>query len=84
MKILEIYVLPKLRARQEFQRNRFVIIAAGALVVALLLFVVVSMPHQKTSQTPKTELLAVKPNLSGASPRPRDEASCRSPTQAGL
>jgi len=44
----------ELRAKQKFQQNRFVIIAAGALVVALLLFVAVSMPHQKTSQRPKS------------------------------
>jgi hypothetical protein len=44
----------ELRAKQKFQQNRFVIIGAGALVVALLLFVAVSMPRKNTSQTPKT------------------------------
>ena len=44
----------ELRAKQKFQQNRFVIIGAGALVVALLLFVAVSMPRKSTSPTPKT------------------------------
>jgi hypothetical protein len=46
-----------LRAKQKFQQNRFVIIAAGALVVALILFVAVSMPHQKTLQRPKSGVI---------------------------
>ncbi len=36
----------KQRARQQFQQNRFVIIGAGALVTALLIFVAISMPHR--------------------------------------
>lgn len=35
----------KQRAEQQIQQNRFVIIAAGALVTALLIFLAVSMPH---------------------------------------
>lgn len=44
----------ELRAKQKFQQNRFVIVGAGALVVALLLFVAVSMPRKNISQRPKT------------------------------
>jgi hypothetical protein len=44
----------ELRAKQKFQQNRFVIIGAGALAVALLLFVAVSMPRKSSSQRPKT------------------------------
>jgi len=44
----------ELRAKQKFQQNRFVIIGAGALAVALLLFVAVSVPRKNTSQPPKT------------------------------
>src|ERR1700704_4263584 len=44
----------ELRAKQKSQQNRFVIVGAGALVVALLLFVAVSMPRKNTSQKPKT------------------------------
>jgi hypothetical protein len=41
------------RARQQFQQNKFVIIGAGALVVALLLFVAPSVPHKHSVQKPK-------------------------------
>lgn len=44
----------KLRARQHFQQNRFVIIGAGALVVALLVFVATSIP--RNSPVPKTNV----------------------------
>jgi hypothetical protein len=36
----------KQRARQQIQQNRFVIIGAGAIVTALLIFVAISMPHR--------------------------------------
>ena len=42
-----------MRPREKFQQNRFVIIGAGAVVVSLLLFVAVSVPHNNTSQRPK-------------------------------
>jgi hypothetical protein len=36
----------KQRSRQQIQQNRFVIIGAGAIVTALLIFVATSMPHR--------------------------------------
>jgi hypothetical protein len=36
----------KQRAKEQLQQNRFVIIAAGAIVAALLVFAAVSMPHR--------------------------------------
>ncbi|MGB8987737.1 MAG: hypothetical protein WCC37_14155 [Candidatus Sulfotelmatobacter sp.] len=36
----------KQRAKQHIQQNRFVIIGAGAIVTALLIFVAISMPHR--------------------------------------
>ena len=51
---LDIATRAKLRARQQFQQNRFVIIGAGALVVALLVFVATSIPHK--SPVPKTKV----------------------------
>jgi hypothetical protein len=36
----------KQRAKQQIQQNRFVIIGAGAIVTALLIFVAISMPHR--------------------------------------
>jgi hypothetical protein len=41
------------RARQQFQQNKFVIVGAGALVLALLLFVALSVPHKHTVQKPR-------------------------------
>jgi len=36
----------KQRAKQQIQQNRFVIIGAGAIVTALLIFVAISIPHR--------------------------------------
>ena len=44
----------KQRARQQIQQNRFVIIGAGAIVVALLIFVATSMPHRGAVQKVKS------------------------------
>ena len=38
------------RTRQQFQQNKFLIIGAGALVIALLLFVALSVPHKHAVQ----------------------------------
>ncbi len=43
---IDIATRAKVRAKQQFQQNRFVIIGAGALVVALLIFVATSIPHK--------------------------------------
>src|SRR5450432_2596843 len=42
----ELATRTKQRARSQTQQNRFVIAAAGALVVALLIFVATSVPHR--------------------------------------
>jgi hypothetical protein len=47
---LDIATRAKLRAREHFQQNRFVIIGAGALVIALLIFVATSIPHKSSVQ----------------------------------
>jgi len=43
----------KQRAKQQIQQNRFVIIGAGAIVIALLIFVATSMPHRGAPQKVK-------------------------------
>ena len=48
------------RTKQQFQQNRFVIIGAGALVVALLAFVALFMPRGKP---PKTTKGTIAPSL---------------------
>ena len=42
------------RARQQIQQNRFVIIGAGAIVIALMIFVATSMPHRGAPQKVKS------------------------------
>ena len=42
----EVATRAKQRAKQQIQQNRFVIIAAGAIVTALLIFVAISIPHR--------------------------------------
>ena len=44
----------KQRARHQVQQNRFVIIGAGAIVIALLIFVATSMPHRGAPQKVKS------------------------------
>jgi len=50
----------KQRARQQLQQNRFVIIGAGAIVTALLIFVAISMPHRGGPEKAKTRGAASK------------------------
>lgn len=59
----DIATRAKLRARQHFQQDRFVIIGAGALVVALLIFVATSIPHKSPVQKTKVGVSAVKEEL---------------------
>jgi hypothetical protein len=57
---LDIATRAKLRARQQFQQNRFVIIGAGALIVALLIFVATSIPHKSPVQKTRVGAVADK------------------------
>ena len=50
---IDIATRTRQRARQQFQQNKLVIIGAGGLVVALLLFVALSVPHKHSVQKPK-------------------------------
>src|SRR5579862_123119 len=60
---LDIATRAKLRARQQSPQNQFVIIGAGALVVALLIFVATSIPHKSPAQKTKVGTRAVKEEL---------------------
>ncbi len=53
----------KQRARQQIQQNRFVIIGAGAIVIALLIFVATSMPHRGAPQKVKSRRAAASEDL---------------------
>ena len=57
---IDIATRAKLRARQQFHQNRFVVIGAGGLVVALLIFVTTSIPHKSPVQKTKAGASAVK------------------------
>jgi hypothetical protein len=57
---IDIATRAKLRAREQFQQNRFVIIGAGALVVALLIFVATSIPRKSPVQKTKVVTSALK------------------------
>lgn len=57
---IDIATRANLRARQQFQQNRFVILGAGALIVALLIFVATSIPHKSPVQKPKVGSATVK------------------------
>ena len=50
----EVATRAKQRAKQQIQQNRFVIIGAGAIVIALLIFVATSMPHRGATQKVKS------------------------------
>ena len=56
----EVATRARQRARRQSQQNRFVIVAAGAIVTALLIFVAVSMPHRSRPQKPKSRAAATK------------------------
>ncbi|HEV2401419.1 MAG TPA: hypothetical protein VGS27_31075 [Candidatus Sulfotelmatobacter sp.] len=57
----EVATRTRRRAREQIQQNRFVIVAAGAIVIALLIFVAVSMPH-RGGQKAKSPHAATKDN----------------------
>jgi Bacterial conjugation TrbI-like protein len=57
---IDIATRARLRAKQQFQQNRFVMIGAGALVVALLIFVATSIPHRSPAQKTKVGTAAMK------------------------
>lgn len=66
---IELATRTRQRARQQFQQNKFVIIGAGALVLALLLFVALSAPHKRVQKPRAT--VAGQPDLS----QPRESSS---------
>ncbi|MGH9514849.1 MAG: TrbI/VirB10 family protein [Terriglobales bacterium] len=47
----ELATRTKLRARQKIRQNRFVIVAAGAVVFALLIFALVTAPHMSVPRS---------------------------------
>lgn len=69
----ELATRTKLRARQNIQQNRFVIVAAGAVVFALLIFAVVSAPRMsgpRSGSAQKTSSNAANGNRDAESQAP--------------
>lgn len=63
----ELATRSKQRTRPQVQQNRFVIIAAGAIVVALLIFVATSMPRKRSAPTSKDGASATTPDATSES-----------------
>ncbi len=73
----------KQRARQQIQQNRFVIIGAGAIVVALLIFVATSMPHRGAPQKAKSRGATGREDLALESGTASDDKSLFPITDSG-
>jgi len=63
----ELATRAKQRTKQQFQQNRFVIIGAGAIVVALLIFVATSMPSKRPAPKSKNGAAATTQDVASAS-----------------
>jgi hypothetical protein len=79
---VEVATRAKQRAKQQFQQNRFVIIGAGAIVMALMIFVVTSMPRRGAIQKPKNGVAAVK-DIAPSSPLVSQDKSIFPITDSG-
>ncbi len=79
----EITTRAKQRAKQEMQPNRFVIIAAGAVVTALLIFVAISMPHRNGIEKIKDRDRTIKGGAATDNNTEEDERSLFPITDSG-
>ncbi len=73
----------KQRARQQIQQNRFVIIGAGAIVIALLIFVATSMPQRGAPQKVKSRGATGTEDLALESGTPSNDKSLFPITDSG-
>ncbi len=73
----------KQRARQQIQQNRFVIIGAGAIVIALLIFVATSMPHRGVEQKVKSRGATATEDLASESGTASNDKSLFPITDSG-
>jgi hypothetical protein len=63
----ELATRARQRSRQHVQQNRFVIVGAGAIVVALLIFVATSMPSKRSAPKPKNGAVAATQDVASES-----------------
>ena len=73
----------KQRAKQQIQQNRFVLIGAGAIVIALLIFVGTSMPHRGAPQKAKSRGLTATEDSALESGTASDDKSLFPITDSG-
>ncbi|MFZ0798096.1 MAG: hypothetical protein WAM98_09940, partial [Terriglobales bacterium] len=73
----------KQRARQQIQQNRFVIIGAGAIVIALLIFVATTMPRRGATQKVKSRVATSTEDLASESGTASDDKSLFPITDSG-
>ena len=71
---MDVATRAKQRAKQQFRQNRFVIIGAGAIVMALTIFVVTSMPRRGAIQKPKNGVATVKDIAPSSAPASADKS----------
>lgn len=79
----EVATRAKQRAKQQLQQNRFIIIAAGAVVTALLIFVAVSMPHRDGPQKTKSRSGLTKDESAAETTNENEERSFFPITDSG-
>jgi hypothetical protein len=79
----ELATRAKQRAKQQIQQNRFVIIGAGAIVIALLIFVATSMPHRGAAQKVKSRGAAATEELDFGSGTASNDKSLFPITESG-
>jgi hypothetical protein len=73
----------KQRARQQIQQNRFVIIGAGAIVTALLIFVAISMPHRGEPHKAKSRSVITNDESTGQTNNESNDKSLFPITDSG-
>ena len=79
----ELATRAKQRARQQIQQNRFVIIGAGAIVIALLVFVATSMPHRGSPEKVKSRGATATEDLASESVTASNDKSLFPITDSG-
>lgn len=73
----------KQRAKQQVQQNRFIIVAGGAVVTALLIFVAVSLPHRGGPQKTRSRGALTKDEWASETANESEEKSLFPITDSG-
>ena len=63
---VDVATRAKQRAKPQLRQNRFVIIGAGGIVVALMIFVVTSVPRRTAIQKSKNDVVTAKDTAPGS------------------